>query len=142
MNTEITNCQENSNKRHKIKLLFLDNLEKSFGNFSFAAEITGISRKTIYEWMKSDESFKDKVEDAQIKGKQLQHDALVRVVEECAIVGKDWKAAIAILERRHKKDGWTTRSEITGADGGAVETNQIVQFYMPENNRDNNTEEN
>lgn len=40
------------------KILFIDHLLKAFGNITYAAELTDITRKTYYNWLNDDAEFK------------------------------------------------------------------------------------
>lgn len=56
---------ENSTKLNNLepkKKTFLEALKKNFGVVSKACDIVGINRTTYYNWLKSDELFKNEVE--------------------------------------------------------------------------------
>lgn len=40
------------------KIIFIDHLLKAFGNITYAAELTDITRQTYYNWYNEDEEFK------------------------------------------------------------------------------------
>lgn len=58
---------------------------------------------------------------------QAEAEAEQRLVEyvEKAAEG-EWRAAMALLERRWK-DRWAKRSEVTGADGGALQVDDVAE---------------
>lgn len=123
---------------------FLLTLEECFGNITRACHKQMVDRQLVYYWMDHVDGFGDAVNKARKKGRRLRYDALVDVIEETAIVGRDYKAALKILERNYKKgadddsESWTTRVEHTGENGSPME---LIQFYMPENSRDDEEDE-
>jgi|SRR6185312_8017297 len=59
----------------------------------------------------------------------IEHEAdLARVVTRAAMDG-DWHAAVAILERRFR-DEWSRRAEVTGKNGGPVQTQLSLPLSM------------
>lgn len=50
-------------KKHRYEDKFIRELEK-FPNISVACEKTGLSRQTVYRWMRNDINFKRRVEEA------------------------------------------------------------------------------
>lgn len=129
---------EKFNALNEKRGLFLLNLVKCFGNKTYAAQMTGCTRQAVFYWEKECPEYKVEVDKAVKEGEELELEACAGVVQEAAVVAKDWKAAIALLERKHKKRGWNKSVEHTGADGNPIE---IIQFYMPENSRDESDEE-
>ncbi len=100
-----------------------------------ACQYAPISEQTYYRWLREGAALDTRADDgdtltpteqaqrelceaikaAEISGQNL---ALDKIRE--AIVGGTWQAAAWFLERRNKK--WSNRTEITGPDGGPVET--------------------
>lgn len=101
--------------------LFLENLVKCFGNKTYAAQITGCTRQAVFYWEKESDEYKELVKKAVKEGEELELEACAGVVQEAAVIGKDWKAAIALLERKHKKRGWNKSVEHTGVDGKPIQ---------------------
>ena len=48
--------------------------------------------------------------------------------------GEGW-AVMGTLKTLGKEDGYTERSEVTGKDGGAIQTESKVTIYIPDNGR-------
>lgn len=134
MNSEVELVNHVNEKRE----IFLKNLVQCFGNKTLAAKMTNISRTAVFKWEKESPEYKELVRQAIIDGEELELESCAEVVQEAAMVGRDWKAAVALLERKHKKRGWNKSIEHTGADGKPME---IIQFYMPGNSRDDEEEE-
>lgn len=65
-----------------------------------AATAAGISNSALNDWRACDESFALEVEQAIVNYEQR----LVNIVNAAAEVDGDWKAALAMLERRFKKE--------------------------------------
>ena len=100
-----------------------------------ACQYAPISEQTYYRWLREGSALDaradagdkltpteqaqrelcEAIKAAEISGQNL---ALDKIRE--AIVGGTWQAAAWFLERRNKK--WSNRTEITGPDGGPVET--------------------
>jgi hypothetical protein len=85
--------------------------------YEIAAQYAGISRSTLYEWIKKGESFEtgvyrsfyDNIKKAEAEG------AVVHLGTIAQASKKDWKAAAWLLERRHgySKDGVNKSEEQT-----------------------------
>lgn len=139
MSSEVVLIDGLNEKRSK----YLKTLEECFGNLTKAAHIEAIDRHTVYYWIENIDGFKSAFDLARKRGKRLRYDVLVNVIEQAAIDG-DHKAALKILERNYKKgaeddsESWTLRVEHTGGDGKPME---LIQFYMPENSRDESEDE-
>lgn len=93
-------------KGHILKKLFLEALQRNFGNISKACEAVGIKRHTYYKWMKQ-EKFSKEVEGVM--------DSLVDHAESLL-----WKqmaegnttAVIFFLKCKGKHRGWIERQEL------------------------------
>jgi len=100
-----------------------------------ACKYAPIHKATYYRWLQQGDILDDKaqrgehitdeeqalrdlcdaIKAAEVSGQNL---ALDKIRE--AIVGGTWQAAAWFLERRNKK--WSNRTEVTGPDGGPVQT--------------------
>ena len=100
-----------------------------------ACQYAPISEQTYYRWLREGSALDaradagdkltpteqaqrelcEAIKAAEISGQNL---ALDKIRE--AIVGGTWQAAAWFLERRNKK--WSNRTEVTGPDGGPVQT--------------------
>ena len=97
-----------------------------------ACQHANISKQTYYRWLKEGEALDDKTtpltSDEQdlrdlcdaIKAAELAGQSAALDVIRTAASRGTWQAAAWFLERRNKK--WSNRTEITGPDGGPVET--------------------
>ena len=100
-----------------------------------ACQYAPISRQTYYRWLREGQALEDKarrgeritdeeqqirdlcdtIKAAEISGQNAALDTI-----RTAIAAGTWQAAAWFLERRNKK--WSNRTEITGPDGGPVQT--------------------
>lgn len=97
-----------------------------------ACQHANISKQTYYRWLKEGEALDEKTtpltEDEQaikdlsdaIKAAELAGQSAALDVIRTAASRGTWQAAAWFLERRNKK--WSNRTEITGPDGGPVQT--------------------
>lgn len=90
-----------------------------------AALYAGISRTSFYEWKAKGEAgdpnftdFSDAIALAEGKGAV----ELLETIQTAVKDPKEWRAATWILERRYPDDYGKVRQEITGANGGPIET--------------------
>ena len=90
----------------KHKKMMLEALEASGGNIKTAAKAVGIARHTHYDWLKSDDEYKQAVEDI-VEG---CIDDVESVLYE-AIRAKDITATIFFLKTRAKSRGYTEKVE-------------------------------
>lgn len=106
-----------------------------------ACEYARIGRTTYYRWISEAEALdekrergetltpreeekrhrRDTLKEAEVVGQNL---ALDKIHE--AIDSGTWQAAAWFLERRNKK--WSNRTEVTGRDGGPVETVSVDEL--------------
>lgn len=114
-----------------------------------AYEAVFISEASFFTWMKKGERdiekggdnnsiyslFAKSVKEAEAKFK-LTH---IRNIKTAADKGQ-WQASAWMLERCYRdeygKSSVDAKVELTGKDGGPVETKSTVQVYIPDNNRD------
>lgn len=75
-----------------------------------AFELEGVAKSTFYAWKAIYQDFQDAIKKAEIMFKQMH----VSNVNRAAI--KTWQASAWILERKFKSE-FSTRNELTGADG-------------------------
>tara|TARA_R110000822_G_scaffold148960_1_gene287978 strand:- start:260 stop:739 length:480 start_codon:yes stop_codon:yes gene_type:complete len=106
-----------------------------------ACDYARMSRQTYYRWIREAEALDEKAErnekltqreteirylrdtlkEAEVSGQNL---ALDKIHE--AIHDGTWQAAAWFLERRNKK--WSNRTEVTGRDGGPLETVSVDEL--------------
>jgi hypothetical protein len=99
---------------------------KSRGLLSFAAQFLGCERATVYSYLEKWPDLKQVVAD--------QREGLIDVAES-RLLGNidrgDTTAIIFFLKTQGRGRGYVERQEITGADGGAVETKIVIQYADP-----------
>lgn len=102
--------------------LFLDAYEKAFGNISQACKMAGIDRTTFYAW-KNDAKFQEQLAQVQPQERfvDFAEDALVKKISK-----GDTTAIIFALKTKGKHRGYVERNELTGKDGGPLETTHRV----------------
>jgi len=104
-----------SQQNPTTKKAMLEALEKSLGVVTTAAKAVGIDRSTHYEWLKTDEAYRDAVTSIGDVALDFAESQLHKQMQT-----GDTTACIFYLKTKGKKRGYVERQEITGADGGAV----------------------
>lgn len=108
-----------------------------------AAEFSGLRSSTVKGWVahgeKLLEEYETSDEEPLFHEKKLMELAVdvnqrMAAVEMkaagavmAAVDAQDWKAAAWILERKFKQNGWSSRTEVTGADGGALQVEDATK---------------
>ncbi len=104
-------------RKAKEKAQFLEALRLKFGNTTEACKAVGIARQTPYSWRGEDGAFAAEW-DAIIEGlKDFAESKLLLNISR----GKE-ASIFFFLKCRAKDRGYVERSEITGKDGGPIET--------------------
>jgi len=105
-------------------------LVKSKGLLSFAAQLLGCNRSTIYDYLEKWPDLKQVVAD--------QREGLIDAAES-RLLGNidrgDTTAIIFFLKTQGRGRGYVERQEVTGKDGGAIETKATVTILLPHNGR-------
>ena len=112
-----------TSQTQKNKAIFLEALEKSLGNITLASQMTGISRRTFYNWLRDDEEFKQAVDDIT----EIQIDFVESKLLERIKQG-DTTAIIFYLKTRAKHRGYVERMEIKSDKVDAVH----IEIINPE----------
>ena len=103
---------------------------KSKGLLSFASQLLGCNRSTIYDYLEKWPDLKQTVAD--------QREGLVDIAES-RLLGNidkgDTTAIIFFLKTQGRARGYVERQEVTGKDGGAIETKATVTIVLPHNGR-------
>lgn len=115
-----------------------------------AAAAVGIDESSFFIWMQ-------KAEEAIRESKSGKNDLIyinffkavkkaetafklthIKNIKNAADEGQ-WQASAWLLERCYRDEYGKNKveMEVTGKDGGAVETQSVVQIYLPENDRNN-----
>jgi len=87
-----------------------------------AAEAAGVTWETFHSWRKQDPDFLQAVARAEA---ECARTMAARIRQEATVSGGDWRAAMEWLKRRRRED-WTERTELTGAQGAPLEV--VVRF--------------
>lgn len=98
----------------------LEALEACHGVVTTACELAQVSRTQFYKWKKDNEEFAQKVEEASEVAIDFVENKLFERIEE----GSD-TAILFFLKTRAKKRGYVERSELTGANGGPIQTEDV-----------------
>ena len=120
----------------KDKQEFLQILKNKRFNISEACRAFGINRKTFYDWMIADESYKRDYEDIKESAKDKAEDTLYKLVngvakydKECNFI--DWKikpdttALIFYLKTQCKDRGYIEKTEVKNEGEQKI----IVEYY-------------
>lgn len=102
-------------------------IEKLKGNVAAVARSFGKSRTAVYDKINGNK----RLQKALVDSRQTMLDNVESKLYQKALDG-DTTAMIFFLKTQGKSRGYTERQEITGANGGPVET---VSFYIPDNDR-------
>jgi hypothetical protein len=94
-----------------------------------AAEYGGISKETFYQWMKKPDFL-----DAVTRAETVYRMSLLAIIKKQVNEG-DGRLALDMLGRRWPQDYGRNVTEITGADGGAIQT-EIILRQIPERKDD------
>lgn len=97
------------------KGLMIAALKANMGVVSKACEKVGISRKTHYEWLKTDQGYNESVEDVIESTIDLAESSLF-----IQIAKYNTAATIFFLKTRGRERGYIERQELTGAGGAPL----------------------
>lgn len=104
------------------KRAMIQALEKSLGVVTSACKSVGIARSTHYDWMDSDEEYRNAVNSLQDVALDFAESKLFKSIEN----GSD-TATIFFLKTKGKKRGYIERQEIDGNfDGQITITRKII----------------
>lgn len=115
------------------------------GTLTHAARAMGLARGLHNKWMASDPTYPERYALAQEavadklekEAMRRAHDGVKEPVyyqgERVGYVRKYSDQLMGLLLRGHRPKRYRDRTEISGPDGGPIETS--VRFYIPENNR-------
>jgi hypothetical protein len=105
-----------------VKKDFPEILRKHMGIISNACKAAGIARATYYLWRDSDPAFKEACMEAYEERKDFAESALIQ-----NITALKETSIIFFLKTQAKDRGYVERSEITGKDGGAIQTEELTE---------------
>jgi hypothetical protein len=95
-----------SQSAHKKKVM-IEALEKSLGIVTTACKLTGVSRRTYYDWLKNDKKFAEAVEEMDEIALDFAESHLHQNIKE----GKE-TSTIFYLKTKGKRRGYIERTEI------------------------------
>lgn len=97
------------------KEAMLQALEKSLGVVTTAARVVGIERTTHYNWMNTDEEYKEAVISIEDVALDFAESKLHSMINN-----EDTAATIFYLKTKGKKRGYIERQEFTGSEGAPI----------------------
>jgi len=86
------------------------------GNTSAVAHKFGVTRQAVQQFINKNEGLKESA----IEAKETMKDNVESALYRAALAGEAW-AVCFYLKTQAKDRGYVERSEVTGADGGAIE---------------------
>lgn len=109
------------------KAAMLEALEKSLGVVTTAAKSIGITRESHYEWMRTDENYKAKVESLCDVALDFAESQLHKQIQNGEV-----SATIFYLKTKGKKRGYIESQRIAFEDGeGSVENTLKINIVRP-----------
>jgi len=108
-------------KLTKNQLKFLNALVDHRGLISRAADQCSLHRTLHYKWLASSDVYKQEYDAINEASVDMVENALLELIDN-----GDTAATIFFLKTKGKQRGYIERSEITGADGGPVQTTQVI----------------
>jgi hypothetical protein len=102
------------------KKAFIEALEKSLGVVTQACKIVGISRRTVYNWRDDDPEFRGDMDEINEVSLDFAESQLFKQIQ-----GGNVTATIFYLKTKGKKRGYVERQEVTGAQGGPIQTESL-----------------
>lgn len=107
----------------ETKDMVCEALRDCLGIVSTACKKAGITRQSFYNWYREDEDFRRKVDEVNEYQKDFVETNLLKKIKE-----GDSTCTIFYLKTKAKDRGYAERFEITGNDGGAINTNVTTTF--------------
>ena len=111
--------------------LIIQALKETRGMVSLAAERVGCAPKTIYARIKDVAAVREVLDTERSKMVDIAEMKLYSAI----MAGESWAIAL-VLKTIGKNRGYVERQELTGADGGPVQTESRV-IVLPEKHREN-----
>lgn len=110
-----------TNKSLHNKKALLEALEKSLGVVTTACKIVGVARVTFYDYYNHDPKFRAAVDDLENVALDFAESQLHKQIKDGVP-----SSTIFYLKTKGKNRGYIERSEVTGANGGAIEVNHTL----------------
>lgn len=111
---EVSKKQQQVQQNKKDLLLAL---EKSLGIVTTACKAVGLDRTTFYRYINEDAEFAAQVKDIESIALDFVESKFHKQIEK-----GDTTACIFYLKTKGKHRGYVERTEVTGKDGGAIQT--------------------
>ena len=109
-------------KTNNNKKIFLQALAEHRGIVTKACKATGISRTQVYKWRDEDDTFIDQINEVQQIVLDFAEDKLFEHIDNDNV-----PSLLFFLKCRGKERGYVERQEVTGKDGEALPTIQVIQ---------------
>ena len=95
----------------------IEKIHEAKGNISAVADVFGVARKTVYDWIESTPTAQQALADARERSADTAISKLHQAVDEGNL-----NAVFYVINNspETKRRGWGPRHEITGKDGGAI----------------------
>jgi len=127
--TQINNKKMGTNKRQRLSVKqkrFLKAFESALGNVSTASEKIGINRGTYYLWIRTNELFKEKVEEIENKNIDFAETMLLKNIRD----GKE-PSIFFYLKCKAKDRGYIEKQEIgvTNKQGDDVPLGSVTYVF-------------
>ena len=94
----------------KRKKIYLEFLEKSFGNYTVACKAGNFSDDTVQKWKRDDPSFKEACDKITTKGVDIRVEIAEQKLLEAVMRGEKWAVSF-ILKTLGKVKGYTEKTE-------------------------------
>lgn len=98
-------------------------IEDKKGNIAAVARSLGVSRGTVYNWIDASAGCRQALDDA----RETMLDNAESILYEKVLQGST-PELLFFLKTQGKRRGYVERSEVTGAEGEAIETKASVSF--------------
>jgi hypothetical protein len=115
-------------RQSKEKKRMLEALRNTYGIVSEAVKITGIGRRTHYEWLHSDEEYRKAVQDVKEIAKDFVESKLFECIQE-----KDITGIIFYLKTQAKDRGYADRDVVDSINIGEI---KVQVLYVDGNQND------
>ena len=98
-----------------LKKAMVEAMKKSLGIISTACAEVGINRSTHYDWLKTDEEYKQEIEHIAESVIDFAESKLHTLIDK-----GDVASTIFYLKTKGKKRGYVERTELTGEEGQPI----------------------
>lgn len=108
------------NSKKALKRKFLTALEQSFGIVTTASKLTGISRKTHYQWLQTDASYAEEANDIGEVALDFAESQLHKQIKDGEV-----SSTIFYLKTKGKKRGYNERHEFANVSNQSIDYSQL-----------------